>query len=286
MKRELKNLLCAICGMIFFALGTNLFVVQAGLYSSGVVGISQIIRTILADVCGISFANIDISGLIVYAINIPLLILAWKGIGKRFFIKTVICVSVMTVFLTFIPTDIVIIEGQPFVNAIIGAIVAGFGTGFALRHGGSSGGTDILGLYIMKKDSSFSIGRLSLMINVVVYGVCALMRDLDIVIYSLIYVVVYFFVLDKVHYQNVSVAVTIVTKNVEIVKETIEHQNRSATIMDGKGAHTGQDTHVIYTIMSKYEARLMEHELKEKDKTAFMVVSAVSHVGGNFEKHL
>ena len=70
-----------------------MFVVPAGLYSSGLLGLCQVIRTILEQFFHISFGNLDISGLIYYAVNLPILVLAWKRIGKTFVIRTLVFVS-------------------------------------------------------------------------------------------------------------------------------------------------------------------------------------------------
>ena len=81
-----------------------MFVVPAGLYSSGLLGLCQVIRTILEQFFHISFGNLDISGLIYYAVNLPILVLAWKRIGKTFVIRTLVFVSWSVLLLSLIPT--------------------------------------------------------------------------------------------------------------------------------------------------------------------------------------
>ena len=80
----------------------NLFVVPAGLYSGGVMGFAQIIRTLLISCLHIP-VQFDIAGLIYYAVNIPVLLLSMKDIGKRFFAKTICCLTAVTLFLSRIP---------------------------------------------------------------------------------------------------------------------------------------------------------------------------------------
>ena len=88
MKQEIKRYFFIVVGSFIFALGINLFVVPMQLYSSGVLGIAQIIRTIIEQVIGKS--TIDISGIINFLINIPLFMLAYRTISKRFFCKNII----------------------------------------------------------------------------------------------------------------------------------------------------------------------------------------------------
>ena len=80
-------------------LGMNLFVVPQGLYTGGMMGFCQVIRTLLVNYAGLPLENFDIAGLIYYIFNIPLFILAMKKLGKIFFTKTVACVTAMSFFL-------------------------------------------------------------------------------------------------------------------------------------------------------------------------------------------
>lgn len=71
-----------------------------------------------------------------------------------------------------------------FYNGVIGGIVAGSGSWLILRGGSSGGGQDILGLYYTKKFPGFSVGKMSLIVNILVYGICLAMFDIQIVIYK------------------------------------------------------------------------------------------------------
>lgn len=283
---EIKKLSIAVFGTFLFAAGMNLFVVSANLYSGGFLGIGQIIRTFLVDIIGLPISGIDIAGIVFYMINIPILVVAYRELGKKFFIVTIICVTMQTLFLTFIPTDIKIMGEEPFISAIIGGVIAGYGVGITLREGGSGGGQDVLGLYLMKKNNKLSVGRIAIMINVCVYTICALMYDLKTVIYSLVYVLVSSYVTDRVHLQNVNVQAMIVTKELDKIVELIKKSDRTATAISGRGCYLGETTDVIITILSKYEARILEDEIKGNGIDAFIVISDVSHVYGKYDKHL
>ena len=87
-----------------------------------------------------------------------------------------------------------------------------------LVSGASGGGTDIVGVYAALHWKSFSVGKLQLLFNALVYCLCAFLFDLPIAIYSIIYAAVYSFVLDKVHLQNIEMSLMIFTKNPEIKK--------------------------------------------------------------------
>ena len=73
-----------IVGMLLFSMGINFFIVPAQLYNGGVLGISQIIRTILTTYLSLSFGGTDIAGIINLILNIPLFVLAYCSIGRNF----------------------------------------------------------------------------------------------------------------------------------------------------------------------------------------------------------
>ena len=133
--------------------------------------------------------------------------------GKGFFARTVFTVIVQTAALTLIPIPERSIIDDRLTSCIIGGLIAGFGSGLVLRGGSSGGGQDILGLYFTKKFRNFSVGKMSNIINIFVYGVCLLMFDLEIVIYSLIYGVIYAMACDRIHIQNINMSVMIFTKS-------------------------------------------------------------------------
>lgn len=104
------------------------------LYSGGIMGFSQILRTILIQYLNLPLQNFDIAGVIYYLINIPILLISMKRIGRRFFIKTVMCVTTVTVLLSVIPIPVQpILPDDTLACCVIGGIICGLGMGLALR---------------------------------------------------------------------------------------------------------------------------------------------------------
>ncbi len=283
-----KQLASAVLGTLIFAAGVNLFISPLNLYSGGFLGIGQIIRTLLVDYAHIPIpSNIDIAGILLYIINIPLLVLAYRSLGRRFFVSTIVCVTFQTLFLTFIPVPTANpILTDRLASAIVGGAVAGFGCGMTLRNGGSGGGQDILGLYFMKKDRNFSVGKISMMINVVVYVACMLMFDLTTVVYSLIYVAVMSFTTDHFHAQNQNMAAIIVTTNDEVLPTVNHITDRSATYWDGIRYFTKSECRMIFIALSQYEAVKIGKAVKELDDHAFIAFFHIDTIVGNYSKHL
>ena len=285
-KKQLTGLFYAVCGGVLFAAGVNLFITPLDLYNGGFMGIAQLIRTLLTSVFHLSFGQTDIAGIVYFLINLPLLYLAWQKMGNGFFARTVFTVIVQTAALTLIPIPERSIIDDRLTSCIIGGLIAGFGSGLVLRGGSSGGGQDILGLYFTKKFRNFSVGKMSNIINIFVYGVCLLMFDLEIVIYSLIYGVIYAMACDRIHIQNINMSVMIFTKKLGISKAIMEETGRGVTNWDGAGAYTNETSYILFVMISKYEVNQIRRIVQNIDPNAFMIFTEGCSVEGNFEERL
>lgn len=285
---NIQHMLLAIAGTFIFALGVNLFAVPAGLYNGGFLGIGQLLRTLFVSVFGWNFGSVDIAGVIYYFCNIPLFILAYTKLGKAFAFRTLICMTMLTVFLTVIPNPPELLVEEQLAASLIGGILAGAGIGVTLYAGGSTGGNDILGIYFTKKYKEFSVGKLALLINISVYVICAFVFDLQTVIYSIIYVTFSAMITDRVHQQNICSQVFIFTKKdpMPIVHYVTANMVRGTTYWEGTGGYTGEKTNIIYAVTSKYELHELHKFLKEYDIHAFVVKQNGIAIDGKFEKKL
>lgn len=277
----------AIFGIFLFAFGVNVFIVPAGFYNGGFVGISQLIRTILTDFLGFHFGATDVAGIIHFIFNIPLFFLAYS-IGRRFFLRTVVCVGLQTLFLTIIKGPATPILDEPLAACCIGCIIVGVGTGITLRAGASGGGNDILGVYFTRKNKNFSVGKITLMVNMVVYVGCAFLFDIRVVIYSIIYAAIVSFATDKTHLQNINTEVMIFSKDKaeEIRNAILTGLGRGSTCWTGYGGYTGEQTTVIYAVVSKYELISLKKKVQTIDEHAFVVSKENISVEGNYSKRL
>lgn len=285
---ESKRSLAAVGGMFVYAVGMNVFVVPHGLYTGGVMGMCQLLRTFLVQYMGLPVHNFDIAGLIYYILNIPLFILAIKKLGKRFFAKTLICVTAMSFFLFIIPVPAVPVMDDRLASCLIAGILCGSGIGFSLRMGSSDGGTDVLGVLLIRWKKDFSVGKVNLYVNVILYTICLFLFDVETVIYSLIYASVSAFAVDKVHSQNINVEVNILTKTSceEMEQEIFRKMERGITKWKALGAYTDENIQVLYVVVSKYEVGRLKHIIRRYDPQAFIVVNEGVNVDGHFLKKL
>ena len=251
-------------------------------------GISQILRTLLIRYTDFQMGGTDIAGIINFVLNIPLFFLAYFSVGRGFFIRTIVCIFSQTVFLTLIPIPAAPLVEDTITASLMGGILAGAGMGISLRGGGSSGGADILGMFITKRHQSFSVGRLNLAINFCIYLACALLFDIKVVIYCIIYSAASSLALDKTHTQNISTEVFIFTKEdpQRVMAYILTDLVRGVTYWEAKGGYTNQDTNIIFTVISKHELSALKHKLRQVDPAAFLVSKENVGIEGKFEKHL
>lgn len=284
-KKEVQQFAGVILGGFLFALSVNLFIVPLDLYSGGIVGIAQILRTIMETIGSIQIPKqFDIAGIINFIINIPLFIMAYKSISRKFFIKTLLCVIVQTISFSLIMIPSTPILDDVLASCVIGGLIGGFGIGLALRSSGSGGGLDILGVYFTKKFSNFSVGKLSLIVNAFVYIGCAVLFDVSTAIYSIIYMACFSLVVDKTHYQNINITCMIFSKQDQIQDDILRETGRGVTFWKGAGAYTKTDTYIMVTVINKYEISQIKKIIYKHDPHAFVIFNEGMNVSGNFEK--
>lgn len=284
--RAIAQLGLTFAGSLLFAVGVNLIIMPMKLYNGGFMGVAQLIRTFVVNVLHVDAGQIDLAGMIFYILNVPLFYLAWKGIGKSFCAWTVIAATMESVLLTIIPIPKTPIITDMLTACIIGGLISGVGTGLILRGGSSGGGQDIIGILCAKKYPGFSVGKIGIIMNIGVYGICMLLFDMEVVIYSLIYATVVSLAIDKIHIQNINMSVMIFTKKLGIAKAIMEETGRGVTNWEGTGAYTKENTEILYVVVSKYEVNQIKRIVQGIDPKAFMIFTEGTAVTGNFEKRL
>ena len=280
---DVLDFLMCILGGIIYSVGINLLILPFGLYIGNLTGISTIILELLQKVVpGLH----DATGLILLLLNLPLLIIAFSSINRKFFLKTIVTVLTVSAVMMFVPVKAIIPGLDDLLTlSILGGLLCGFGVGLSLRAGGSSGGVDILGVLITLKRPDFSVGRVSLLISLIVYAYVLFTRPPVIVIYSIIFTMIFSLVVDRVHYQNVKISVMVISKNKDILQYIIDETHRSATYWQGQGAYSGSEFLVINTVVSKYELLRLRRGIIELDPQVFIVENNSVNVTGYFPSH-
>lgn len=285
---ETGRILVVIAASLIYAVGINAFIVPAGLYTGGIMGLCQLIRSFLTDHLGMSFGGVDIAGIIYYLINLPFLFIAHRLMGRLYFLKTILAITLESLFMVIIPIPEDPIVDDTLAAALLGGLIAGAMMGLILRMGACDGGMDLVGVLIVHQKNGARVGMANLSVNIVVFAIMAFTYPLEVLIYSLIEAYMMSYALDRFYAQTINVEFHIVTRKdpAELEQLIIHEFRRSVTKWDGTGGYSGQQTNVLYVIADKFEAPRLKRLVREYDPDAFVVENTGVNIGGNFEKHL
>ena len=282
------RIVAAVVGELIAAAALNLFIVPLNLYTGGIMGVCQLIRTLLQTHLGVALGAYDIAGILYFLANIPILLFAYKALGLGLVAKTIICAVSYSLFYSIIPIPSAPIVDDYLTACLLGGILTGIGSGIVLTCGCSSGGLDVIGLCLSKRGSGFTVGKFSLTFNVFLYTACLILFSPEVAIYSVIYNFFTSMVLDRMHQQNVNVMAMIFTHADEHIlgQFIIDNLGRGVTYWNGTGAYTGKGVHVLCVSLSKYEIEELLHAVRTIDPQAFLTVQEGVRIYGNFRKKL
>ncbi|MCL2580157.1 MAG: YitT family protein [Oscillospiraceae bacterium] len=292
MENTVRGTVASYAGSLFgaslFVISLNLIIVPHNLYSGTLTGVAQIIESALVMFAGVQIPEgSNLTGTALLLLNIPLLILALRVTSRGFLLKSIVTIVYMTIAISILPIPQEPLVTETLTACLVGGALAGFGSGFTLRCGGSGGGVDIIGVYCSVKYPNFTVGKVSFIIGAFVFSYCLIFFDLNTVIYSALFTVFYVFALDHTHYQNIKTSALIFTTNPQAIQSAVIDQlGRGATCWEGKGAYTGQHSHIFATVISRYESDRLKRMVTAADPHAFIILSNKIDVSGNFARRL
>lgn len=278
--QEIEKYFFICLGLAIFAFGWTAFLIPQQITGGGISGISAIIYFACDKI------PVAVSSLV---LNLILVAIAWRILGRRFCIDTLICSVILSLMLQagqmIFPEALV--PDDPFMCAAIGAVLSGVGIGMALTNGGNTGGTDIIVLMIAKY-RKVSYGRTSLYLNIlIVLSSILITHDPVKLVYSIVVLFIYIFVSDIVidGYRQTFQFMVFSNKNHEIADRINKDLHRGATFLKGTGSYNRQETEVLLIISHRSDRANIIRIIKEVDSSAFISVSKVQSVfGKNFEE--
>jgi uncharacterized membrane-anchored protein YitT (DUF2179 family) len=274
--KYLKEYLIITVGCFFYAVSINYFFISNHLAEGGVAGICLILFYLFKLPVGIMY----------FVINIPLLIMGWKLVGRDFLFKTLYGTSCLSFLITLTETwkgpsnDIML-------GSIYGGVLIGIGLGLIFMVNGSTGGTDVVAR-ILNRYFDIPLGRTMLILDVVILGIAAIFFGKEIVMYTLISMTIVSKAID--YFQDgytKAKGITIISSKSEEIKERIMNETgRGTTIIKGEGGFTGNEIDLLFCVVSKFEVTKVKTIVKETDSFAFLTISDVSEVLGEGFKAL
>ncbi len=263
-----------VFGLLIYAFGFTAFILPEKVVIGGLVGVGSLVYFLL----GIPVA------LTSYVLNLVLLAIAYKIVGKQFVIRTVFGATVINLFIGVLQPMFPepLIAQQTFMNIIIGGVLCGFGIGLAFTHNGSTGGTDIVAAMVSKR-SNVSIGRMMLYCDFLIISSSFLIfHQIDKIVYGLVVTLLASFMADQVINTNrQAVQFTIISRYWQEIANAINNEaRRGCTVLDGMGWYSKHEVKVLLVMCRKIESVTIFRIVKSIDKDAFITQANVNGVYG------
>lgn len=262
-----------ILGCFISSLGVNLFLSNAKLLSGGVTGIGLILQYLW---------NIP-SGITVFILNIPLFIVSYKFLSKRFTIYTAIgMISFSTALMLTKPLSSLVQVDDTLLYCIYGGVLSGIGYGLVFFRNGSIGGTDIITIVVRKKYSNLDIGKVGFGFNLIIVTLAAFIFGLPKALYTLLSMFITSTILDKVlnGFTSKKLLLVLTEKEEDIITYVIKDMHRGITSLMAEGGYTHNQKKLLYIAVTTSQMISLKNRILRIDPKAFITIIDVSEVKG------
>ena len=269
-------------GILLMAVGIYFFKAPNGFATGGVSGVAIILANIFPITTQATYMLI---------INILLLFVGFIFLGKECSALTVYC-SLMLSFENWIFELLLPLESPltayPLLELVYAVLLTGIGSAMIFKSKASSGGTDIVAL-ILKKHTHMNVGTALLCTDFLIALATFIRFDdggislaAQTGLFSMLGLFAKVFVVDDIIDSiNMCKSFTIITtKPTEINEFITKDVHHSATVIDAKGAYTGDGRSVLMTVCRRSEAIRLRKRIEEIDPHAFIIITKTSEIMG------
>lgn len=274
MKKQIRYFLLLTVSTIIMAVGIYFFKFTNNFTFGGITGLAVLVaKTGLISASDFSFLA-----------NILLLVLGLVVLGKEFAAKTAYCTILLSVALSALERIYPLsapLTDEPMLELVFAIALPSLGSAILFNLGSSSGGTDVIAM-IVKKYSSFDIGSALMLSDLLITLAGCFVFDIKTGLYSFVGLAVRSFMIDGfIESLNLSKYFNIVCSSPQPICDYIENTlHRGATIVNAKGAFTGQDKYIIMTALNRVEAVKLRNFIKRNSPDAFLLISNTSEIIG------
>lgn len=275
-KIELKRYGCAVVAAVLFAVNIKTFVRAGELYPGGFNGLTLLIQGIFRE-----FAGMEIPyTLINITLNAIPVLVGLKFIGVKFTLSSCVVIVLSSILTDLIPSQPITYD--PLLISIFGGLINGFVISLCLIGNTSSGGTDFIAIYFSEKNGR-DIWNYILCGNAVILAVAGLLFGWDKALYSIIFQFTSTQMVQMLHQRYKKHTLFIITRHPDQVYEEISKlSHHSATRIDGTGCYSGDHTTMIYSVVSREEAKILVKKVTEVDSQAFVNIIKTDFINGRF----
>jgi len=280
LNRELVNYTFITIGSFLLALGIVGFLAPNKIATGGTAGLAIIFHYVL-----------DMpTGLLMALINIPLLILGLKFLGKKFAYRSTTCILLIVVFVDVLDNfvQLPILSNDLLLATLYGGVSVGLGLGFIFKGGGSAGGGTILAKIIVSK-FDVKTGTVVLVLDAIVVCSAGLVfNSLELALWSLISIFAASKLIDTIltGRQNQKIVHISSLKSLDALSKNItESLGVSGTIVSGNDLDISEQKDIIFIVVEKNRINALKNLVQHYDSSARMIVmEATEMLGENNRK--
>lgn len=222
-------------------------------------------------------------GVMSIALNIPVAILCYRLLGRQFFLRSIRCMILSSLFIDYLAPLLPQYAGDRFIAAICAGVLGGLGYALIYMRNSSTGGSDFITLALKAKHPHLPLGRFIMITDgiIVLFG-GILFRDFDGIVYGMLIDLVFAVIADKIMYgANAGKLALIVTNHGKAVTERIDELcGRGTTIIDARGGFRQDHRDVVMCASSNKEMFAIIREVKRLDPAAFTIILESNEVHG------
>ncbi len=268
-----KDYLFIAFGIILYSIGFCGFILPENVVIGGLAGLGSIVYFLT----GIPVAVTQLT------INLTLLAVAYKVVGKQFVLGTIYGAVMISVCIGFAqPLFTHPVTDEPFLNVVIGGILCGIGVGTAFIHNGSTGGTDIIAAMV-SKHTNVTIGRVMLFVDLIIISSSYLIfHSLQNIVFGIVVLIIMSYMCDMIVNTNrQAVQFFIFSRKWEEIATAINNDaHRGCTVLNGEGWYTKHEVKILLVMCRKIEAVTISRIVKSIDANAFLTQTNVNGVYG------
>src|SRR5687767_6456157 len=278
MMQTAKSAVFIIIGIISAGFGLKSFLLPNDFIDGGATGISLLLTRIF---------NFPLP-IIIILVNIPFILLGYRQIGNVFTIRTMLGILGLAICLAVVNYPMV--TNDKLLVAVFGGFFLGAGIGFAIRGGGVLDGTEVLAIFISRKTGS-TIGDVIMVINIIIFASAVYFLGIETALYSML---TYLSASKTVDFLIEGIeeytGVTIISRKSDEIRQVISDKlGRGVTIYKGTGGfgkrgYVGQDSEILFTVVTRLEISRLRSEIQKIDDDAFVVMHSIKDTKGGMIK--
>ncbi len=273
MREKIKSYALILLGLIVTAMAISLFLVPNKIVNGGSSGISTVVYYAIG--LKPSITNALVNGV--------LLLISLFVLGKKFVAKTLVCITLLSVFMELFSWLPPVTENM-LLATIFGAALFGGGIGIVLSQQSTTGGSDILGRLIQHKFPHWKIGKILLGVDLfIIFLSYVTFKTTEAVLYGIMALFISTTIIDMLMRNlNVSKLAFIITDmGVEISELLIRTSPRGVTLVDVTGVYTHTPKKMMICALKESEIPEFQRKILEMDPQAFIIYSESQQIVGN-----